>query len=89
VDLGLRHRSVVVTGAASNLGRAIALGFAAEGARLVVVDMDEVHAEGVAALALELGSPAARVVRADVTEPTTSRGRSRTPTSGSEASTFS
>jgi 2-hydroxycyclohexanecarboxyl-CoA dehydrogenase len=58
-----------VTGSASNLGRAIALAFAAEGARLVLVDLDVGHANGVATLARSLGSPDVHVARADVTAP--------------------
>jgi 2-hydroxycyclohexanecarboxyl-CoA dehydrogenase len=38
--LGLKGRSVVVTGAASGIGRAIAARFAAEGSRVAVFDLD-------------------------------------------------
>lgn len=41
MDLGLRDRPVVVTGAGSNIGWAIALTFAAEGARLTPGGIDE------------------------------------------------
>lgn len=41
-------RSVVVTGAASGFGEAIARGFAAEGARVVVADRDEARGKQVA-----------------------------------------
>ena len=40
MDLGFGGKSVLVTGAASNIGRAIALGFAREGARVTLADLD-------------------------------------------------
>ena len=47
MDLGLNGRVVIVTGGASNLGRAITLGFAAEGARVVIADVDDQQAKKV------------------------------------------
>src|SRR5579872_5754695 len=47
MDLGLKDRVVIVTGGASNLGRAITLGFAAEGARVVIADVDDAQAKKV------------------------------------------
>ncbi len=44
----LRGRSVVITGAASGIGRACAVRFAAEGARLVLADLDEAGVDEVA-----------------------------------------
>src|SRR5258708_23147399 len=38
--LGLKGRVVIVAGGASNLGRAISLGFAEEGARVLIADVD-------------------------------------------------
>jgi NAD(P)-dependent dehydrogenase (short-subunit alcohol dehydrogenase family) len=48
----LRDRNAVVTGAASGIGRALALRFAAEGARVVAADLD---GDGAAAVADEIG----------------------------------
>jgi 2-hydroxycyclohexanecarboxyl-CoA dehydrogenase len=53
VDLGLDGKGVVVTGGASNIGRAISLGFAAEGARVLVADIDAAQARAVVAEAPE------------------------------------
>ena len=47
MDLGLSGRVVIVTGGASNLGRAITLGFAHEGARVVIADVDDAQAKKV------------------------------------------
>ncbi len=44
MDLELAGRGIVVTGGASNIGRAIVLAFAAEGARVLVADVDEERA---------------------------------------------
>lgn len=67
MDLGLEGRSVIVTGAGSNIGRATALAFAHEGARLTVVDIDEAQTRRVVALAESVGSADPRYFNADVT----------------------
>src|SRR4029450_11297328 len=61
--LNLRDRVVVVTGAASGMGRAIARAAAGEGARLVLSDLD---ADRLKPAAAELAGPV-RHLRADVT----------------------
>jgi 3-oxoacyl-[acyl-carrier protein] reductase len=63
--LNLRDHVIVVTGAASGMGRAIARAGAREGARLVLSDLDE---DRLKAAAAELGGQA-RHQRADVTRP--------------------
>ena len=48
MDLGLRDRTVIVTGGASNIGRGIVLGFAQEGATVYIADLDAAQAARVA-----------------------------------------
>lgn len=45
MDFGLAGKTVIVTGGASNIGRAISMSFAKEGANVVVADYDHVQAE--------------------------------------------
>ena len=47
MDLGLSGKVVIVTGGASNLGRAITLGFAHERARVVIADIDDAQSRKV------------------------------------------
>ena len=68
MDLQLQNRAVVVTGAGSNIGRAVALTFATEGARLILGDIDDDQTTRVAAAAVERGAADAQFVRTDVTE---------------------
>jgi len=65
MDLGLSGRIAIVTGGASNLGRAITLGFAAEGARVIIADVDDEQAKKV-----ERGAPSGTIVarHTDVTD---------------------
>ena len=68
MDLGLYGKSVIVTGGASNIGRAITLAFAKEGAAITIGDIDLPQAEIVAQEALKLGASNVQVVKCDVTD---------------------
>ncbi|MFJ4044610.1 SDR family NAD(P)-dependent oxidoreductase [Microbacterium sp. NPDC089987] len=63
MDLGLAGARVLVTGAASGIGRAVALSLAEEGARVAMLDRDESALRAAAD-----GCPAATVLVADVTD---------------------
>jgi 3-oxoacyl-[acyl-carrier protein] reductase len=67
VNLGLNGKTIIVTGGGGGIGRATAVLFAAEGARVVVVDIDETAVEGTAA---EIRQSGAQVlaVHADASE---------------------
>src|SRR3954465_1809395 len=67
MDLGLRDRVCIVTGASRGIGRALSRQLAAEGARVIMVARSE---DGLAAAAGETG---AEWVAADVTDPDTAR----------------
>lgn len=68
MDLSLKGKSVVVTGGGSNIGRAIVLTFAAEGAHITVGDLDDEQAEKVAELARKKGAASVQVIKTDVTD---------------------
>lgn len=68
MDLELKGKSVVVTGGGSNIGRAIVLGFAEEGANITIGDIDEAQANKVVKLALEKGAAGVQLVKTDVTD---------------------
>ncbi len=68
MDTGLTGRTVVVTGATANIGRAIALAFAAEGSTIVVVGRDHVQGRRVCEQSMERGAKDTLWCAADVTD---------------------
>jgi len=66
MDLGYKGKSVIITGGGSNIGRAIVLGFAAEGANITIGEIDAEQGEKVAAAARKLGAQV-QAVKTDVT----------------------
>lgn len=68
MELGLKGKSVVVTGGGSNIGRGIVLAFAREGTNITIGDIDTASAERVAGQARAQGALAVQVVKTDVTD---------------------
>ncbi len=68
MDLGIRGRTALVTGASAGLGRAVALALAAEGVRLAVAARRRDELEEVARAAKSAGAPEARAYVADLTD---------------------
>ena len=66
--MDLNNKSVIVTGGGSNIGRAIVLGFAAEGANITIGNVDAEQAEAAATLARKSGASACRVIKTDITD---------------------
>src|SRR5688572_11993057 len=66
MELNLTGQSLVVTGAGSNIGRAIALAFARERTNVVIAEIDEAQGTKTAAEATSLGATAI-AIRTDVT----------------------
>lgn len=69
MDLGLDSSRVIVTGGASNIGRAIAHAFASERSRVLIADIDEAQAEKVRLEALDRGATDVRTHIADLSLP--------------------
>ena len=65
MDLGLKDRSVLVTGASKGIGRACAFGFAAEGARVAMCARTEADLEAAAREARGRGAADVLAVAAD------------------------
>ena len=66
MDLGLTGRSTIITGGSGGIGRGLVLGFAEEGANVVIATRDAAKAQEVADAARELPGDAI-VVATDVT----------------------
>ena len=77
MELKLEGKTVVVTGAGSNIGRAIALAFARERSNVVVAEIDEAQGGKTAAEAAALGAQAI-AIRTDVTKWESVQGMVRT-----------
>jgi NAD(P)-dependent dehydrogenase (short-subunit alcohol dehydrogenase family) len=67
MKLDLQGKSVIITGGGSNIGRAIVLAFAAEGAHITIGDVDEGQASKTAELGRTLGAASIEVIKTDVT----------------------
>jgi 2-hydroxycyclohexanecarboxyl-CoA dehydrogenase len=67
MHLNIADKTVVVTGGGSNIGRSISLAFAAEGAKIVIADIDAAQAEKVAKEAIKKGAQGAIAHRTDIT----------------------
>lgn len=63
-----KNKVVVITGAGSGIGRALALNFASRGARLALSDVDETGLVETASLAQKAGAPDVHTARLDVAD---------------------
>lgn len=69
MDLGLKGKTAIVTGGGSNIGRAIALTLAREGANVVIAELDEAQGNKVATQAKGVKAGGETVViKTDVTD---------------------
>lgn len=69
METGLAKKTVIVTGGASNIGRAISLAFVKEGANVVIADMDEVGGNRVVDAGKAMGKGGVyRVLKLDATK---------------------
>ena len=56
MDLGLKGKSVIITGGGSNIGFGITMGFAKEGCKIMIADLDDKQAQKAADKAKKLGA---------------------------------
>jgi len=69
MDLGLKGKTVIVTGGASNIGRAITLAFAKEGSNIIMAEINEAMGKKVADIANGMGAGGKCIaVKTDVTK---------------------
>jgi 2-hydroxycyclohexanecarboxyl-CoA dehydrogenase len=68
MNLNIAGKSVIITGGGSNIGRAIVLAFAGEGAKIAIADIDEAQAKKVAKEAHQAGAQAVLVHKTDVSK---------------------
>jgi 3-oxoacyl-[acyl-carrier protein] reductase len=68
MELNLKNKSVLVVGASKGIGKAIALGFAAEGSKLVIIARSKDIIEGVKKECLKVGAASCEAMVADITK---------------------
>jgi 2-hydroxycyclohexanecarboxyl-CoA dehydrogenase len=68
MDLGLAGKTAIVTGGASNIGKAIAEGLFSEGANVVIADLDQIQAQRVADELQATGPASVMFVKTDVSD---------------------
>jgi len=68
MELGLQNKTILVTGGASNIGRAIVLGFAREKAKVIIADIDDEQTAKVSKEAIDAGASEVETKHCDVTQ---------------------